>query len=266
MKISLESLSQKTGSLARATGAFIRTEALGFSTHHVELKGKSDLVSYVDKETEKKLVKGLIELLPEAGFITEENTIDQQQKDYTWIIDPLDGTTNFVHGLPTYAISIGLLYHQELVMGVIYEVNRDELFSAWKDGGAYLNGARIHVTDASRIDDSLFATGFPYYNFDRMDQYLAILNELMKNAHGLRRVGSAATDLAYVACGRYEGFFEYNLNPWDVAAGILLVREAGGIVTDFTGGPNCLFGRELVAAGPVHPELLGVIKKYWVGE
>lgn len=263
MKISLEILSQKTGSLARETGAFIRAEALDFSAHHVELKGKSDLVSYVDKETEKKLVKGLMELLPDGGFITEENTIDQQQKEYTWIIDPLDGTTNFVHGLPTYAISIGLMHHQELVLGVIYEVNRDELFTAWKDGGAYLNGQRIRVTDARRIDDSLFATGFPYYNFDRMDQYLAILNELMKNAHGLRRVGSAATDLAYVACGRYEGFFEYNLNPWDVAAGILLVREAGGIVTDFSGGPNCLFGRELVAAGPVHSELLRVIRKHW---
>lgn len=259
----MEELTHLVSNLAREVGGFISTESSQFSMEDVELKGKSNLVSYVDKEAEKKLVAGLSDLLPGCGFITEEDTQDDLTKDYTWIIDPLDGTTNFIHGLPTYAISIALKHHQELVIGVIYEINRDELFYAWKGGGAFLNGQKIAVTPVSTVDESLFATGFPIYNFERMDQYLAILNELMKNAHGLRRVGSAATDLAYVACGRYEGFFEYNLSPWDVAAGILLVREAGGTVGDFKGGDNCLFGREIIAAGPVYSDLLKLIRKHW---
>lgn len=259
----LKAITHQVARIAKEAGAFIRQEAQSFSLHHVELKGKSDLVSYVDKETEKLLVAALSALMPEAGFITEENTIGQARKEYTWIIDPLDGTTNFVHGLPTYAVSIGLLKDAEIVSGVVYEVNHDECFYAWKDGGAFMNEKPIHVTSASRIDDSLFATGFPYYNFEKLEEYLAILNTLMKGAHGLRRVGSAATDMAYVAAGRYEAFFEYNLNPWDVAAGVILVKEAGGIVSDFSGGNNYLFGREMIAAGPVHTELLDVIKSHW---
>lgn len=249
--------------LARETGQFIRNEAAGFSLSKVEFKGKSDLVSYVDKETEKKLVAGLKKLIPGAGFITEENTIEQDRKEYTWIVDPLDGTTNFVHGVPAYAISIGLAAHEEVVAGVVYEVTRDECFLAWKGGGAYLEDRRISVTSASKVDDSLFSTGFPVYNLDKQTAYLNILSELIKSAHGLRRLGSAATDLAYVACGRYEGFFEFNLKPWDVAAGIILIREAGGTVSDFRGGNDCLFGGEIVAAGPVHPEFLEVIRKHW---
>lgn len=249
--------------LSKEAGAFIRTEAAGFTQDKVELKGKSDLVSYVDKETEKLIVAGLKRIFPKAGFITEENTISQDKKDYTWIIDPLDGTTNFVHGLPSYAVSIGLMQGDEVIGGVIYEVTRDECFYAWKGGGAYLNNKQIHVTDASTIGDSLFATGFPVYNFEKLTGYLGILNELMKDAHGLRRLGSAATDLAYVACGRYEAFFEYNLHPWDVAAGVIIVKEAGGFISDFKGGNDYLFGREIVAAGPVHPQLLEVIQKHW---
>ncbi|MEQ8583957.1 MAG: inositol monophosphatase family protein [Marinoscillum sp.] len=263
MSIDLEHIAHLVARLARDTGAFIRQEAAGFSMEHVELKGKSDLVSYVDKETERKLVTGLKQILPEAGYITEENTIVQDRKAHTWVIDPLDGTTNFVHGLPTYAISIGLMEGDDVVAGVIYEINRDECFVAWKGGGCFLNDQKISVTQANAIGDSLFATGFPVYNFEKLDAYLAILNELMKNAHGLRRVGSAAVDMAYVACGRYEAFFEYNLNPWDVAAGVIIVQEAGGTVTDFHGGSEFLFGREMVAAGPVHQELLQVIQKHW---
>ncbi|MEQ8470117.1 MAG: inositol monophosphatase family protein [Marinoscillum sp.] len=261
--IDLKTIIEKTAAIAKSAGAFIRQEAVGFSQDAVEFKGKSDLVSYVDKETEKIIVSGLQEIFPEVGFITEENTISQDKKDFTWIIDPLDGTTNFVHGLPSYAVSIGLLNGDEVVGGVIYEVTRDECFAAWKGGGAYLNNQPIHVTPASSIDESLFATGFPVYNFEKLDDYLGILNELMKDAHGLRRVGSAATDLAYVACGRYEAFFEYNLKPWDVAAGVIIVQEAGGFVSDFRGGGNYLFGGEMVAAGPVHSKLLEVIKKHW---
>ncbi|WP_421874696.1 inositol monophosphatase family protein [Marinoscillum sp.] len=261
--IDLQKITLSTATLARVAGEFIREESKKFSVDQVELKGKSDLVSYVDKETEKKLVEGLKNILPEAGFITEENTISQDQKAYTWVIDPLDGTTNFVHGLPTYAVSVGLMAGDVVVAGVVYEVNRDECFYAWKGGGSFLNDEPIKVTPASTIDESLFATGFPVHNFEKLHDYLAILNELMKDAHGLRRVGSAATDMAYVACGRYEAFFEYNLNPWDVAAGVIIVQEAGGTITDFKGQNDFLFGKEMVAAGPVHAELLKVIKKHW---
>lgn len=260
---SIQDITNKVAKLASDCGRYIAKEAQHFSLEHVEFKGKSDLVSYVDKQTEEKLVHGLNKILPEAGFITEEDTEDETGKEFTWIIDPLDGTTNFVHSLPTYAVSVALMQGDEIISGVVHEVNRDESFYAWKDGGAYLNGRRIQVTNASKIDDCLFATGFPIHNFEKLDQYLAILNGLMKNSHGLRRVGSAATDLAYVACGRYEGFFEYNLKPWDVAAGIRIILEAGGHVSDFKGGNDYLFGREIVAAGPVHPELLRVIKQYW---
>ncbi len=259
----LELLTKKAEEAARAAGAFIRKESTDFDQAHVELKGKSDLVSYVDKGAEELIVNRLSPILPKAGFLTEENTVAQEDKERTWIIDPLDGTTNFVHGMPAYAVSIGLQDHDEIVLGVIYEITRDEMFAAWKGGGAYLNGERISVTSARTVEDSLFATGFPIHNFSRMDNYLAILNDLMKNSHGLRRLGSAATDMAYVACGRCEGFFEYNLNPWDVAAGVILVQEAGGTVTDFAGGSNFLRGREMVAAGPVHHELLSIIQKHW---
>lgn len=261
--IDLRQITTATAKLARDTGKFIRNEAKGFSLSQVEFKGKSDLVSYVDKESEKKLVAGLHRILPEAGFITEEKTTEQDRKAYTWIVDPLDGTTNFVHGVPAYAISIGLVAEGEVVAGVVYEVTRDECFFAWKGGGAYLEDKKISVTKAAKIDDSLFSTGFPVYNHHKQEEYLQILTELMKNAHGLRRLGSAATDLAYVACGRYEGFFEFNLKPWDVAAGSLLIREAGGTVTDFQGGSDFLFGGEIVAAGPVHAEFLDLIQKHW---
>ena len=244
-------------------GAFIREEREKFSLSDVRHKGQNDLVSYVDTEAEKAIVKRLSDVFPEAGFITEEKTIDKTGKEYNWIIDPLDGTTNFIHGLPLYSTCIGLMKDNEVVLGVVYEVNRDECFYAVKGHGAFCNGQPIRVTKADSIDQSLFATGFPIYNFEKLDQYLAILNQLMKNAHGLRRLGSAAVDLAYVACGRCEAFFEYNLNPWDVAAGSLIVKEAGGIVTDFGGGEDYIFGREIIAGGPVHPELISLVKKFW---
>ncbi|MEM9341360.1 MAG: inositol monophosphatase family protein [Bacteroidota bacterium] len=249
--------------IAKEAGAFMREERRKFKKEDIELKGKSDLVSYVDKETEKMLVKKLSDLLPEAGFITEEQTTVQETKEYTWVIDPLDGTTNFIHGIPNYCVSIGLMYESEVVSGVVYEVAQDECFKAWKRGGAYLNEERIYVSEEVAIDDCLFATGFPVHNFGKIDDYLAILNELMSNSHGLRRMGSAASDMAYVACGRYGGYFEYNLKPWDIAAGVILVKEAGGTVTDFKGGDDFLFGREMVSGGAVHPELLSVIKSKW---
>ncbi len=260
----LKTITPEVVTLAKSVGAFIKQEASAFDGGKVEFKqNTSDLVSYVDKGAEEQLVAGLQKLIPEAGFLTEENTVEQKEAEYRWIIDPLDGTTNFVHGLPVFAVSVGLQYDGRIVSGVIYEINRDEAFYAWEGGGAFMNGEPIHVSSAERIDESLFATGFPVHNFSRLDEYLAVLNRLMKDSHGLRRIGSAAADMAYVACGRVDAFFEYNLNPWDVAGGVIIVQEAGGVVTDFSGGDNFLEGRELVVGGPVHGELLKVIQKFW---
>ncbi|MTI40365.1 inositol monophosphatase family protein [Fulvivirga lutimaris] len=245
------------------TGQFIRDEAMSFSTDKIEHKGFNDLVSYVDKQAEIQLVEGCHKILPEAGFITEEGTSTKKSDEYNWIIDPLDGTTNFTHGLPIYSISVALMQNEKIVLGVVYEINKDEFFHAIDGLGAFCNGETISVSNNSMLKDSLLATGFPYANFEGMDAYLSILNSLMQCTHGLRRMGSAAVDLAYVACGRFEGFFEYNLNSYDVAAGTLIVKEAGGIVSDFSGGYNYIFGGEIVAANAVHSELLNIIKKEW---
>ncbi len=262
----MQQLLQDVIVLVKETGEFIRQEALKFDHSKIEYKGKNDLVSYVDKEAEKRLVAGLSEILPGSGFIAEEGTSTQKSDTYNWIIDPLDGTTNFTHGLPIYAISIALLKRNELALGVVYEVNKDECFHAIKGGGAFLNHMPIKVSPIKSLDKALLATGFPYYNFEQMQQYLSIINEFMQTTHGLRRMGSAAVDLAYTACGRFEGFFEYNLNAWDVAAGALLVSEAGGKVTDFKGGSDFLFGRELIAGNATQSQMLTTIQKYWLKE
>ncbi|MDP3468109.1 MAG: inositol monophosphatase family protein [Daejeonella sp.] len=247
--------------LSKEVGEFIRREALVFELERVEYKGLHDMVSYVDKTAEISIVKGLKALLPEAGFVTEEKTATITGEKYDWIIDPLDGTTNFIHGLPTYSISIALQCNNELILGVVYEINRDECFSAWKNGGAYLNNKRIRVSKASPIENTLLATGFPYYEFGKLDAYLAVLKELMQRCHGVRRIGSAAIDLAYVACGRFDGYFEFNLNSYDVAAGMVLVREAGGEIFDFSGGNDSIEKREMVATnGLISAELLFILE------
>lgn len=261
--MNLKDITQQVIALSLECGAFIRKEAETFDYEHVEIKGKNDLVSYVDKETEATMVERLKEILPEAGFITEEGTEEHTDADFHWIIDPLDGTTNFIHGLPIYSTSIALAQGKEVVSGVVYDIGRDDCFHAYKGGGAFCNRKPIHCSNLPTLSDSLLATGFPYHDFERMNEYLTILNELMKNAHGLRRLGSAAIDLVYVGMGRYEGYFEYNLNPWDIAAGALIVQEAGGKVTDFKGGDNYLFGREILAANTIHEEMLAIIKKHW---
>lgn len=247
--------------LTKEVGQFIINERKSFSGDKVEKKGHNDLVSYVDKTAEEKIVKRLKELLPVAGFYTEESTDNTKGEKYNWIIDPLDGTTNFIHGLPCFCISIALLENDELILGVVHELNLDECFYAWKNGGAFLNDSRISVSAIGTLSDSLIATGFPYHNYDRMVPYMKVFDWCMRNTHGLRRLGSAAADLAYVACGRFEAFYEYGLNPWDVAGGAIIVKEAGGHVTDFSGKGNFVFGGELVAANKnVHLEMLKVIK------
>lgn len=250
--------------LCKTAGEFIRRESRNFDRSHIEYKGLNDMVSYVDKTAEDMLVKGLSALLPEAGFITEEHTINREGEVYNWIIDPLDGTTNFIHGIPTFSISVALEQAGELVAGVVYEINRDECFHAWKGGGAFLNERPIHVSRAPKLANTLLATGFPYYDFEKQEPYLKVFRELMQSCHGLRRIGSAAVDLAYVAAGRFDGYFEYNLNSYDVAAGIVLVREAGGYVCDFEGGQEMIPRREVISTnGIITNEILEIIAKHF---
>ncbi|MBD2705708.1 inositol monophosphatase [Spirosoma sp. BT702] len=265
MSQDLASLTREICQIANDAGAFLLQERSQFKRDAIEYKGLNNLVSYVDKETEKQLVERLHKLLPEAGFITEEGTTgqDADQSALNWIIDPLDGTANFIHGLPVFSVSIGLAQGKKPIAGVVYDPSRDECFSAWDGGGAYCNGEKISASPAKTLGESLIATGFPYYRFDQMQTYLHILESLMQKTHGLRRMGSAAIDLSYVACGRFEAFYEYNLNSWDMAAGVLLVREAGGIVTDFDGGDEFLFRGDVVAGCGIHPELIQAIKEYW---
>ncbi|WP_048922172.1 inositol monophosphatase family protein [Rufibacter radiotolerans] len=261
----LSALRDQVVKLTREVGQFIQTEAAQFDVARLEHKGVNDLVSYVDKEAEKMLVATLEQLLPEAGYITEEGTKSEQSEEYNWIIDPLDGTTNFIHSLPIYAISIALQQKDELVLGVVYDICRDECYHAIAGGGAFCNQNRISVSQTPALSGSLIATGFPYYNFDLLPSYLNVMGAFMQSCHGLRRLGSAALDLAYVACGRFDGYFEYNINSYDVAAGALLVQEAGGQVTDFRGGKDYVFGREIcVSNGPaVQKEMLALIAPFW---
>jgi myo-inositol-1(or 4)-monophosphatase len=227
----------------------------------VEIKGLNDLVSYVDKNAEAIIVRELHEIFPEAGFIVEENTMSGK-KEYNWIVDPLDGTTNFIHGVPCYAVSIGLEHNNEIILGVVLEVSRDECFYATKNGGAFLNGKHIKVSERKTLSESLIATGFPVYNFSHLDKYLATLKHFIQHTHGVRRIGAAAPDLCYLACGRVDAFFEYNLQPWDVAAGALIVKEAGGTVSDFSGKDNWLFGKEISCTnGYIDAEFNKVIKE-----
>lgn len=261
--MNLKNALEKVTSLTAEVVAFIKNERINFDRTKTEYKGKNDLVSYVDREAEKVIVERLKKIIPEAGFVTEEGTISDREKELIWIIDPLDGTTNFIHGIPTYSISIGLMQEDKMVLGVVHEVNLNECFYSCKGEKAFLNGNEISVSPETNLNAGLIATGFPYFDFEKMPQYIEILKGFMKECHGLRRIGSAAVDLAYVACGRFEGFFEYNLNPWDVAAGSFLVQQAGGIVTDFSGGNDFVFGREIISGNLLQPEIRRVINEHW---
>ncbi|AFM05961.1 inositol monophosphatase/fructose-1,6-bisphosphatase family protein [Bernardetia litoralis DSM 6794] len=269
--LDLPFLRKEVSELSEKVAEFIYKEAQDFDKDDIEVKSFNSLVSYVDKEAEKKIVERLRELLPQAGIIAEEGTGTPKEEGFNWIIDPLDGTTNFVHGIPVYSISIALAFTEkkegktktELLVGVVYEVSRKECFAAHQNGGATLNGKKITVSGENELGKSLIATGFPYEDFDRIEDYLFMMGKMMKAAHGLRRLGSAAVDLSYVAAGRFEGYFEYNLNSWDVAAGALLVKEAGGIVSDFEGNEiveNYIFGRQIIAATQIHSQILKLVK------
>jgi myo-inositol-1(or 4)-monophosphatase len=243
-----KALCDATIEIAMEAGSYIHGRIKSISMSAVEVKGKHNFVTEVDKTAEAMIINKLNHLVNNAGFIAEEGTSQTRGERYNWIIDPLDGTTNFIHGAPPVAVSIALVEDNIPILGVVYEIWMKEVFYAWKGSVAYLNGNEIRVSDTADVKDSLIATGFPYHNFNRMQGFMNSIDYFFNNTHGVRRLGSAATDLAYVACGRYDGFYEYNLSPWDVAAGAIIVTQAGGKISDFSGGNNYLFGRELVAA------------------
>ncbi len=262
--INLETLCLRVCDLARTTGGIIHRDIHKIKRKDLEVKGRHNYVTYVDKMSEAYLVKELSLLLPEAGFIAEEGTSTKKGGRFQWVIDPLDGTTNYIHSLPIYSISIALVEGEEILLGVVYEVNRNECFYAWKNGPAFLNGKPIRGSDTGTLDDALLATGFPYSDPGYLDRNLRLLGFLLQNSRGLRRLGSAAVDLAYVACGRFDGFYEYGLNPWDVAAGALIVQQAGGRISDFRGGSNFIYGKEILASNRfLHEDLLNALGKYF---
>jgi len=250
--------------LAKETGRFFLDEINKVKVSDIQVKGLHDFVSYVDKTAEKRIVERLMELLPESGFVTEEETATHRGERYNWIVDPLDGTTNFLHHIPLYSVSIALMEDGEIVSGVIYEPNLDECFYAWKGGKSHLNDQEISVSEQNEMKNTLLATGFPYYDYGKLDGYIDLFKWFAQNTSGLRRLGSAAVDLAYTACGRFEGFYEYGLHSWDVAAGVFIVQQAGGTVTDFTGGKDYIFGGELLASNTVlHKPLLDAVREHF---
>lgn len=263
--LDLQAITQEVIRVSQDVGEFIMRELAVFDKAHIEHKAKNNLVSYVDKEAEKMIVERLSRLVPQAGFVAEEGTGERNPDGYNWLVDPVDGTTNFVHSIPLFSISIALLDEQNhVLLGVIYEPNLKECFHAILEGGAYLNGQPIRVSEVEDLGQSLIATGFPYQLIHKMPQYLDLLHEFIKRTHGFRRLGSAALDLAYVACGRFEGFYEHSLKPWDVAAGALLVQEAGGKVSDLKNGTGYIFGGEILATGSIHQQMLDIIEEYFL--
>ena len=235
---------------ARQAGALINRASLDLGKLTVRSKSDRDYVSEVDQLAEQTIIHTLREAYPDHAILAEETGALAGVSDYQWIVDPLDGTTNFLHGLPQYAISIALRHKQQLFQAVVYDPARNELFTASRGGGAYLNDRRIRVANRAKLAEALIGTGFPFRDMTHADAYLAIFRDLMAKTSGLRRPGSAALDLAWVACGRYDGFFEFGLNPWDLAAGALLVTEAGGMVGNLRGDEGYLESGNIVAANP----------------
>lgn len=235
------------------TGKWIAQARRSFSVQDIEVKERNSLVSYVDRTAEEKLIETVHKLLPDAGFLAEEGTSIKHNPELQWIIDPLDGTTNFIHDVPMYAISIGLEYEGKIVLGVVYDIPHDEMYYAAQGKGAFCNKEQIKVSSTTQISDALIATGFPYSAFGYIKQYFNVFEPFMLQSRGIRRLGSAALDLCFLAKGRFEGFFEYNLSPWDVAGGVVIIQEAGGILSTFDGKENYVHGRSIV--GACTPEL-----------
>jgi myo-inositol-1(or 4)-monophosphatase len=245
---------------AREAGKIINRASQDVGSLKIQTKDYNDFVSEVDRSAEDAIISILKEAYPTHGFYGEESGKTNLEAESIWIIDPLDGTTNFLHNFPCYCVSIALQEKGVLTQAVIYDPVHNDLFTATRGRGAFLNDKRIRVTNRSKLQDSLISTGFPFKDFSYLDTYLEIFKDMAKKTSGLRRPGSAALDLAYVAAGYSDGFFEINLSPWDIAAGALLVQEAGGIVGDFEGNESWLRTGNIVAANPkVFGQMLQVI-------
>jgi myo-inositol-1(or 4)-monophosphatase len=250
---------------ARRAGQIINRASNDVDLLKVTAKQQNDFVTEVDKFAEAAIIETLQEAYPGYGILAEESGhsagLGEGDHEYEWIIDPLDGTTNFIHGVPQYAVSIALAKNGIVDQAVVYDVNRNDLFTASKGAGAFLNERRIRVSKRLRLEGSLLGTGFPYREFDKIDTYLDIFKDLAQRTAGMRRPGAAALDLAYVACGRFDGFWEFGLSPWDMAAGTLLISEAGGLVSDLRGDNKYLETGNLVAGTPkVFAPLLKLIE------
>jgi myo-inositol-1(or 4)-monophosphatase len=250
---------------ARAAGSIINRAALDIESVRVSQKKANDFVTEVDHAAEQAIIETLLTAYPGHGIWAEESGREHGAKDseFVWIIDPLDGTTNFIHGLPIYCVSIALAVKGKVEQAVVYDPTRNDLFTATKGRGAYLNDRRLRVSKRTDLKNSLISTGFPFRPGDNFNQYLAMMSAVMQRTAGLRRPGAAALDLAYVAAGYTEGFFELGLQPWDVAAGSLLVTEAGGLVGNFTGDANYLDQGECLAGTPrIYGQLVGILAKH----
>ncbi|MFO7580871.1 inositol monophosphatase family protein [Nitrosomonas halophila] len=247
---------------ARRAGSIINRASQNLERLTVTRKAHSDFVSEVDGAAEEAIIKTLLDAYPDHSILAEEsgNSGDASKSEYQWIIDPLDGTTNFLHGFPKYGVSIALLHRGVLSQAVVYDPVMDELFTASRGGGAFLNDHRIRVTKRTQLGESLIGTGFPFRDFTHMEAYLAMFKDVIPRTAGIRRPGSAALDLAYVAAGRYDGFWEMGLAPWDMAAGCLLILEAGGMVSDLEGNEHFLKSGQVVAGNPkIFVQLLQII-------
>jgi len=250
---------------ARAAGAIINRASLDLDVLKVGSKGPNDFVSEVDQAAEQAIIETLLEAYPGHGILAEESGRQHgaRHSEFTWIIDPLDGTTNFLHGLPIYAVSIALAHKGQVQQAVVYDPARNDLFYASRGRGAFLNDKRLRVSKRTRLSDALIGTGFPFRKGDNFKRYVKMFEEIMQSCAGLRRPGAAALDLCYVAAGWYDGFFETGLNPWDVAAGSLIITEAGGLIGNFTGESDYLYQREVVAGNPrVYGQLVQILAPY----
>ena len=249
--------------IAREAGALL----MGHFQKHVkvEYKGDVDLVTEADRKSEKLIISRIRAQFPDHDIVGEEGTRQETGSAYRWYVDPLDGTTNFAHGFPVFCVSLGLEHKGELIAGVIYDPTRDELFSAEQGSGAFLNGARMYVSKTKHLSESLLATGFPSHKRHK-NPNIHFYHQITLRSHGVRRAGSASLDLANVASGRIDAFWEFNLNPWDTAAGVVLVREAGGMVTRYDGSPFNIDSRETLASnGLVHEELRALMQDIFNG-
>jgi myo-inositol-1(or 4)-monophosphatase len=249
---------------ARKAAAIINRASLDLDLIRVSAKGQRDFVTEVDRAAEAAIIETLSTAYPQHAFLAEESGASEGARDaeYTWIIDPLDGTTNFIHGFPQYAVSIGLRHRGEISQAVVYDPTRNELFTASRGRGAFLNDRRMRVSRRSKLRESLIGTGFPFRQLEHLDQYVRMFKRITEETAGIRRPGAAALDLAYVAAGRLDGFWEFGLSPWDMAAGTLIIAEAGGLVSDFDGEENFLFTGNVVCGAPkIHEQLLALVQE-----